>query len=56
MTGDSVERLGVCVKPLYNKYDKAVWLLEFLEMYRLPGATDFVFYNHSVGAEVIGRE
>ena len=52
MTADSVERLGVCVKPLYNNYDRAVWLLEFLEMYRLLGATDFVFYNHSIGPNV----
>ena len=45
-------RLGVCVKPLYNKYDKALWLVEFIEMYSLLGATDFVFYNHSIGPRV----
>ena len=49
---DSVGRLGVCVKPLYNQYDKALWLLEFLEMYSILGATDFVFYNHSIGPNV----
>ena len=45
-------RMGVCVKPLYNQYDRALWLLEFIEMYRLLGATDFVFYNHSIGPSV----
>ena len=44
--------MGVCVKPLYNQYDRALWLLEFIEMYSLLGATDFVFYNHSIGPNV----
>ena len=48
-------RLGVCVKPLYGGYNRALGLIEFISMYQLLGATDFVFYNHSVGAEVIGR-
>ena len=48
-------RLGVCVKPLYGGYNRALGLIEFISMYQLLGATDFVFYNHSVGAEVTGR-
>ena len=52
VTEDSGGRLGVCVKPLYNQYDRALWLLEFLEFYSLLGATDFVFYNHSIGPNV----
>ena len=47
-------RLGVCVKPLYGGYNRALGLVEFISMYQLLGATDFVFYNHSVGAEVNG--
>ena len=47
-------RLGVCVKPLYGGYNRALGLIEFISMYQLLGATDFVFYNHSVGAEVNG--
>ena len=42
----------MCVKPLYRRYDRAVWLVEFIEMYRLLGVTDFIFYNHSVGHNV----
>ena len=42
----------MCVKPLYRQYDRAVWLVEFIEMYRLLGVTDFIFYNHSVGENV----
>ena len=44
----------MCVKPLYRRYDRAVWLVEFIEMYRLLGVTDFIFYNHSVGHNVEG--
>ena len=39
---------AVCVKPLYNHFNRAVWLVEFIEFYRILGATSFVFYNHSV--------
>ena len=44
--------LAVCVKPLYNQYNRAVWLLEFLGLYSLMGVEHFVFYNHSVGPDV----
>ena len=44
--------LAVCVKPLYNQYNRAVWLLEFLGLYTLMGVEHFVFYNHSVGPDV----
>ena len=46
------ERMGVCVKPMYKQYNKAVSLIEFISLYHLLGATHFIFYNHSVGAEV----
>ncbi len=29
--------LAVCVKPLHFNFDKSVWLVEFIEMYRLQG-------------------
>ncbi|XP_023349720.1 uncharacterized protein LOC111718378 [Eurytemora carolleeae] len=43
---------SVCVKPLYNNHDRALWFLEFIEFYRLLGATHFFFYNHTVGPHV----
>lgn len=44
--------MGVCVKPLYHHYDRALWLVEFIELYRLLGVTHFTFYNHSIGGNV----
>jgi len=44
--------LTVCVKPLHFRYDRALWLIEFIEMYKLLGANHFVFYNKSVGDSV----
>ena len=46
------KRFGVCVKPLYNKYDKALGLVEFIRMYKIQGVTDFTFYIHSIGPGV----
>ena len=36
----------------YLGYDRALWLLEFINFYHLLGVTDFTFYNHSVGPNV----
>ena len=44
--------LAVCVKPLHFNFDKSVQLIEFIEMYRLQGASHFFFYNHSIGGNV----
>ncbi|XP_043200057.1 uncharacterized protein LOC122369400 [Amphibalanus amphitrite] len=51
----SVERLGnfaVCVKPFHYQFNRAVWLVEFIEFHRLLGVNHFVFYNHTVGTDV----
>ena len=39
---------ALCVKPLHNSFNRAVWLVEFIEMYQILGVSYFVFYNHSV--------
>ena len=39
---------ALCVKPLHNSFNRAVWLVEFIEMYQLLGVSHFVLYNHSV--------
>lgn len=44
--------MGVCVKPFHNLFNRALWLTEFIEMYRLQGAKHFIFYNHTVGPDV----
>ncbi|GFY54159.1 glycosyltransferase family 92 protein [Trichonephila inaurata madagascariensis] len=44
--------LAVCVKPLHYFYDRATWLLEFIEFHRILGVEHFFFYNHTVGPAV----
>ena len=44
--------LAVCVKPFHYNFNRALWLVEFIEMYRIQGANHFYFYNHTVGPEV----
>ena len=44
--------MGLCVKPLHNQYNRALWLVEFIKFYQLLGVTHFVFYNHSIGPAV----
>ena len=44
--------LSVCIKPLHYEFNRAVWLVEFIEMYKIMGASRFIFYNHTVGPDV----
>ena len=43
---------GLCVKPLYGGYNRALWMVEFINFYQLLGVTHITFYNHSIGPEV----
>ncbi|XP_037074156.1 uncharacterized protein LOC119095434 [Pollicipes pollicipes] len=45
-------RFAVCVKPFHYEYNRAVWLVEFIEFHRLLGVSRFIFYNHTVGPDV----
>ncbi|KAK9736396.1 Glycosyltransferase family 92 [Popillia japonica] len=45
-------KMGVCVKALHFDYNKALQLLEFIELHRILGVDHFTFYNHTVGAQV----
>jgi Glycosyltransferase family 92 len=36
-SGATVDRLAVCVKPLHFHYNRALWLVEFIELYKLLG-------------------
>lgn len=49
---ERVGQLSVCVKPLHYQYDRALWLVEFIEFYRLLGADHFIFYNHTMGRTI----
>ncbi len=31
------ELMALCLKPFHNRYNRAVWLVEFLEFYRMMG-------------------
>ena len=44
--------MSVCVKAFHYEFNRAVWLVEFIEMYRKLGADQFIFYNHTVGPDV----
>ena len=44
--------MNVCVQPLHSGYNRALWFVEFIEMYRLLGADHFYFYDHSPGPEI----
>ena len=45
------ERIALCVKPLHFNYDKALYLLEFLELNSILGVTHATFYNHTIGTK-----
>lgn len=44
--------MAVCVKPFHYNFNRVLWLIEFIEMYRLQGFTHFFFYNHTIGPDV----
>ncbi|XP_069943825.1 uncharacterized protein [Cherax quadricarinatus] len=49
---DTMGNMSVCVKAFHYNFDRAVWLVEFIEFYRLLGADKFIFYNHTLGKNV----
>ena len=51
-TSLTLPTIAVCVKPFHFQFNKALGLVEFIEMYRLQGAVHFMFYNHTLGQDV----
>ena len=51
-SSQQVPKMAVCVKPFHFEFNKALGLVEFIEMYRLQGAVHFMFYNHTLGQDV----
>ena len=48
-------RMGLCVKPLHNQYNRALWLVEFIQFYNLLGVNQFVLYNQMLRPKPGGR-
>ena len=51
-TESANKAFGLCVKPLYGGYNRALWMVEFINFYQLLGVTHITFYNHSIGPDV----
>ena len=51
-TQSANKAFGLCVKPLYGEYNRALWMVEFINFYQLLGVTHITFYNHSIGPDV----
>lgn len=47
--GRPTGKFTICVKPLHYDYDRASWLVEFIEFHRIVGVDHFFFYNHTIG-------
>ncbi|GLV44982.1 uncharacterized protein CBL_14446 [Carabus blaptoides fortunei] len=46
------EGIAICVKPFHFNYNRALQLLEFIELNMILGVQHFTFYNHTIGKEV----
>ena len=46
-------KMAACIKPMFNGFNKAMSLVEFVEFYKLLGVSHFVFYNQWIGENVI---
>jgi hypothetical protein len=38
-----LNKLAICIKPIYNYWNRAIWLVEFLELYRILGEFTYLF-------------
>ncbi|XP_013378558.1 uncharacterized protein LOC106150362 [Lingula anatina] len=45
---------GVCIKPLYGKYDGTGRVVEFMEVTKMFGADYFIAYNYSSNSTTLG--
>ncbi|KAL3272977.1 hypothetical protein HHI36_014434 [Cryptolaemus montrouzieri] len=48
----SSKKFAICVKPLHFNYNRALQILEFIELNRILGIEHFTFYNHTIGPQV----
>ena len=40
-----LNKLAICIKPIYRDWNRAIWLVEFFEMYRILGEFSYLFVN-----------
>ena len=45
-------KMAACIKPFHYNWNRALWLIEFLEFHKVLGVSHFVFYNHTLGPAV----
>ena len=50
--GSEKTDIGVCVKPIFSKYNHTLDLVEFIELNKILGVSRFTFYNQSMSNEV----
>ena len=50
--GSEETDIGVCVKPIFSKYNHTLDLVEFIELNKILGVSRFTFYNQSMSNEV----
>lgn len=45
-------KMAACIKPFHYNWNRALWLIEFIEFHKILGVSHFVFYNHTLGPAV----
>ena len=54
LKGNGIEKtdIGVCIKPIFSKYNNSLDLVEFIELNKILGVFKFTFYNQSMSNDV----
>lgn len=45
-------KMAACIKPFHYNWNRALWLIEFIEFHKILGVSHFVFYNDTLGPAV----
>ncbi|UYV81799.1 hypothetical protein LAZ67_20002488, partial [Cordylochernes scorpioides] len=45
-------KLALCIQPIHGNFNRATWLIEFIEFYTMMGVEHFFFYIYQVGNNV----
>ena len=45
-------KMAACIKPFHYNWNRALWLIEFIEFHKILGVSHFVFYNHTLGPAI----
>lgn len=46
------DELVICADPLHDSYNNTLRIVEFIELYKLLGATKFYIYNDTISSDV----